>query len=640
VVAGLDARSRRSPSGSTARARTRKGLQAPNRAHDLRTYFEKSGIRVHDRTAGGSPELLRVSLARAGREGALAAVAPGDAVVSQENRVEIRRPGLVEWYVNSKAGLEQGFTVEARPGGAGPLVLELAVAGARAARAGDAIVFATGAQRKLRYGELAATAVDGDSLAAHFDLPRPDRLRIVVDDAGASYPIAIDPLLTETADTQLESDQTDARLGISVAGAGDVNGDGYDDVIVGAVDYDAGQTDEGAAFVFHGSATGVADGNPSTAAAQLESDQAGAHFGRSVASAGDVNGDGYADVIVGALYYDAGQMDEGAAFVFHGSATGVADGNPSTAATQLESDQVSGLLGRGVDSAGDVNGDGYGDVIVGANTYNAGQTWEGAAFVFHGSATGVADGNPSTAATQLESDQVSGLLGRGVDSAGDVNGDGYGDVIVGANTYNAGQTWEGAAFVFHSSATGVADGNPSTAATQLESDQAGALLGRSVASAGDVNGDGYGDVIVGVNSYDAGQTDEGAAFVFYGSATGVADGSTATSNAQLEGDQESASLGISVASAGDVDGDGYGDMIVGAHGYGSGETGEGIARVFPEPAGWLPFAGGAALLALLSVQRRRVGLLAVSGAARAPRRCVATSRRDPHRVGAARPAGR
>ena len=120
-----------------------------------------------------------------------------------------------------------------------------------------------------------------------------------------------------------------------------MNGDGYADVIVGAHYYDAGQSNEGAAFVFLGSASGIADGSPATAAAQLESDQAvSPYLGLSVSGAGDVNGDGYADVIVGAHYYDAGQSNEGAAFVFLGSASGIADGSPATAAAQLESDQA------------------------------------------------------------------------------------------------------------------------------------------------------------------------------------------------------------------------------------------------------------------------------------------------------------
>jgi hypothetical protein len=124
-------------------------------------------------------------------------------------------------------------------------------------------------------------------------------------------------------------------MGYNVAGAGDVNGDGYADVIVGAPLYSAGQGSEGAAFVFLGSAVGIANGNPATAAARLESNQAGALMGYSVAGAGDVNGDGYADVIVGSNGYSAGAFSEGAAFVFLGSAAGIANGSPATAAAQL-----------------------------------------------------------------------------------------------------------------------------------------------------------------------------------------------------------------------------------------------------------------------------------------------------------------
>jgi hypothetical protein len=217
-----------------------------------------------------------------------------------------------------------------------------------------------------------------------------------------------------------------------------VNGDGYGDVIVSTFFYDNGQSNEGAAFIFLGSASGVADGNPATAHAQLESNQADAYMGNSVASAGDVNGDGYADVIVGAFHYDSGQTNEGAAFIFLGSATGVADGNPATAHAELESNQadeglfVEGGMGSSVASAGDVNGDGYADVIVGAEYYEVGPTTTGAAFVFLGSASGVADGNPSSAHAQLVGAQDFDHLGHRVASAGDVNGDGYADVIVGA----------------------------------------------------------------------------------------------------------------------------------------------------------------------------------------------------------------
>ena len=273
------------------------GLQAPNRIHNLRTYFGKGGIRVHDRTAPGSPHLVGLSLAGVGRGYASLGVSEGE-VVSEGARVEIRRPGLVEWYENSEAGLEQGFTLAERPPGEGELVLELAVTGARAILSGERVILSTDRGRRLRYGELTAVDATGREVVARLAVADASRLRMVVADAEAAYPLVIDPLLTATADAQLESNQVNAQLGFSVAGAGDVNGDGYADVIIGARFYDAGEADEGAAFVFLGSASGiVAAGNPTNADAQLESNQVNAQLGFSVAGAGDVNGDGYADVI-------------------------------------------------------------------------------------------------------------------------------------------------------------------------------------------------------------------------------------------------------------------------------------------------------------------------------------------------------
>src|SRR5262249_17432012 len=148
--------------------------------------------------------------------------------------------------------------------------------------------------------------------------------------------------------------------------------------------YTNGQAGEGAAFVFLGSASGVADGNPTNEHAQLEGNQINVNLGFSVASAGDVNGDGFADVIVGAPAFMSGQPAEGAAFILHGSASGLPSGGPGVANTQLESDQSSASFGA-VASAGDVNGDGYADVIVGASNYDDPETNEGAAFVFLGS---------------------------------------------------------------------------------------------------------------------------------------------------------------------------------------------------------------------------------------------------------------
>src|SRR5262249_10638950 len=137
--------------------------------------------------------------------------------------------------------------------------------------------------------------------------------------------------------------------------------------------------DGGAAFVFLGSASGVPSGTPSNARATLTGNQAGSFFGQSVAPAGDVNGDGYGDVIVGAYAYDAGETNEGVAFVYLGGPTGLPSGAPQVASAQLESNLAGATLGYSVASAGDVNGDGYTDLIAGAPVYENDHTDEGAA---------------------------------------------------------------------------------------------------------------------------------------------------------------------------------------------------------------------------------------------------------------------
>jgi hypothetical protein len=242
--------------------------------------------------------------------------------------------------------------------------------------------------------------------------------------------------LSTSPEWTAEADQPFASFGASVSAAGDVNGDGFDDVIVGAIYYDKGQSDEGRAFLYHGSAAGLS----TSATWTTEGDQVGGNFGRSVGAAGDVNADGFADVIVGANNYEAGQISEGKAFLYHGSLTGPSSIPDWTA----ERNQAYAGLGSSAGTAGDVNDDGFDDVVVGCWLCDSGQVDDGSAYVFTGSIAGL-----STRPTwKAHGDQEFGNLGTSVGTAGDVDADGFDDVIVGASWWDRGQTAEGAAVVY------------------------------------------------------------------------------------------------------------------------------------------------------------------------------------------------
>ena len=551
--------------------------QAPNRAHGFRTYFTGDGIRVVPREEPAPSWQWGLALRGYGWVGEVQPVEGAEPRV-EANRVEYDRGALTEWYVNDRRGLEQGFTLNVPPETnaeetPAEIVLELGLFGGFAAYPSDdgqAIEFAHGNARVLRYAELKVADAMGRPLPARMQVvsqgSEGPAVHIAVRTSDAVWPITVDPLAT-SPNWSVEGNQLGAYLGYSVASAGDVNGDGFADVIVGAYQYDNGQYDEGRAYVFHGASSGLSTITSWTA----EADRDDTRLGCSVASAGDVNGDGYSDVIAGALRYSNGQDREGGAFVWYGSATGLGDpGTPANADWSAESDQGGQWFGSTVASAGDVNGDGYDDVIVGAYLWDHGEVNEGGAFVWYGSATGLgASGTPANADWTAEGNQGDAQFGSSVASAGDINGDGYADVILGANAYTSpgGPTQAGGAFVWYGSATGLGDpGTPTNADWVALANSSYSRFGGSVASAGDVNGDGYADVIVGAPWY----WGEGLAFVWHGSATGLGDpGTPQNADWYAASNQGNAQFGCSVASAGDINGDGYADVVVGAPWYNS-----------------------------------------------------------------------
>lgn len=555
------------PSPATADTSDRSAIvQAPNRAHNFRSTFTSDGLRVKPRTATGADWTWGLSLVAIGAPGDLRRLETAHVRLNGQ-RVELVRGTLTEWYINDQRGLEQGFTLHTPPpgsAGAAELVLRLAVHGTLVGSLdhdGATLAFtARNGKPMLHFGHLLAVDATGRKLPARFRLGA-GNLDITVATTAAQYPLLIDPLATSPNWTA-ESDQAGAYFGTSVSTAGDVNNDGFADVIVGAPSYSSGETHEGAIAVYFGSSTGL----NLIAVQTRQSNQASANFGISVGTAGDVNNDGYADVIVGADYYDNGQTDEGRAYVFHGSATGLGL-TPWTA----ESNQIGAHFGQSVGTAGDVNNDGFADVIVGAPSYDSSHIDGGAAAVYLGSAFGLSSGS-ALPNWMAESDQESAYFGEDVSTAGDVNRDGYDDVIIGAPGYDNGESSEGRAYVFHGTSTGLS----ATPNWTAESNKGSAFFGTSVSTAGDVNGDGYADVLVGASRYSNDQPQEGRAFVFHGSASGL----NPTPNWTAESDQYLSYFGGDVCTAGDVNGDGFDDVIVGASRYSNGQIEEGRAFVY------------------------------------------------------------
>jgi len=409
-----------------------------------------------------------------------------------------------------------------------------------------------------------------------------------------------------------------------VGPAGDVNGDGYDDLLIGSpsegswISCGGGSTSsEGRVDVFYGSASGVSVPNWILWGCQWASTS---FVGAGTAAAGDVNADGYGDLVIGAPGATAiGRgSPHGSAWVVYGSGSGLpllpgyANVGTLAGATRVDSPTDFAFFGASVSPAGDVNGDGYADVAVGAPYDDTYASDAGIARVYAGGPSGLQPGTvlwwegSSFANTHFggwlapagdvngdgKGDLLVGEEGR-VDvaqalqgtmylnrflttpypgyacTAGDVNGDGLSDVVLGNPNFTNGESFEGQMAVYSGSGDGPTTWSMWNVTTVYENPN----MGWSVASAGDVNGDGLDDVLVGAPTWDVlsspSDVDNGAVFLYIGLPTGLA---TSPSWYYLgaTGDQ----VGAAVSGLGDVNGDGYADFAVGAHqpGYGNGKA--------------------------------------------------------------------
>ena len=378
--------------------------------------------------------------------------------------------------------------------------------------------------------------------------------------------------------------------GISVSSAGDVNSDGFDDIIIGVPEaISNGQYKAGSTYVVFGKAGGF---SANLDLSELDGSNGfvingNNHLGYSVSSAGDINGDGFDDIIIGdPLAASNDQRFTGVSYVVFGKAE---DFDATFDLSSLNGSNgfvINGISaydssGRSVSSAGDVNGDGFDDLIIGASGADPnGQSNAGASYVVFGQAGGF---SATLNLSQLDSSNgfvINGIsAGDGsqisVSSAGDVNGDGFKDLIIGAFYADPnGQRDAGVSYVVFGSAEGF---DPTLNLSELDGSNgfvmngvnAGDTLGFSVSSAGDFNGDGFDDIIIGAHYADPnGEIGAGSTYVVFGKAEEF---DPTLDLSQLDGSNgfvingiNRTNSGYSVSSAGDVNGDGFDDIIIGA----------------------------------------------------------------------------
>ena len=395
---------------------------------------------------------------------------------------------------------------------------------------GDALQQQTfdGAAAGNNYGRSVSSA--GDVNGDGFDdviIGAPNN-SVTVTNRGRAYIYFGGTIIDNSPDVLLTGGGANYYSGSSVSGAGDVNGDGYDDVIVGAPGYN---TFMGRVYIYYGGAS-----MNSVVDVIMTGEFQNNEFGSSVSGAGDVNGDGFSDVIVGAY---AANVYTGKAYVFYG---GVSMNN--VADVTMTGEGSSNYFGSSVSGAGDVNGDGYQDVICGASGFNG----TGRTYIYFGSVS-----MDNIADVTMIGGAISDFFGASVSSAGDVNDDGYSDVIIGAYGYSS---TTGRVYIFYGGAS-----MNSIADVIMTGEAANNSFGYSVSEAGDVNGDGFADVYVGAYGI---SSSKGRAYLYYGGAN-----MNNAADIFMTGETSLDYFGYSVSGAGDVNGDGFADMIAGAFGYNS-----------------------------------------------------------------------
>jgi hypothetical protein len=373
-----------------------------------------------------------------------------------------------------------------------------------------------------------------------------------------------------TADVRLNGGDYYGYAGYTVGNGGDVDGDGYDDLLVGGYRNDSYA---GSAYLVYGAASASGDYVLGDVAVEFNGTDGGSYsgdyLGHSVTGLGDIDGDGYDDIALGAYGDDDGGSSSGSLYIVYGSASVLSGGAIAGAAdAQIYGPTSSSYVGyyTSTEGKGDFDGDGYGDFVVGA--YYGVNSNYGGAYFFYGDGSRLSGSMVVTDAdANFQGENSSDYFGRTVE-IGDVTGDGYDDALV-WEYYGASDA--GKVHVLTGGATQYAgDYDAATdAAFGLSGLSTYDYFGRSMAI-GDFNDDGNPDLLVGAGGVDTGGSTSGAMYGFHGPLQGAASASDA--DFTVHGNASSQYLGYYGVEAADVDGDGADDAVGGAYGY-SGGTG-------------------------------------------------------------------